>query len=310
MKKFLLSAIFLFSAIIFLCAAEPVHIWGKDAKRGRNVVMTAYLPENQADGITEQGKTLANPTPAVIVCPGGSYFWLDKKTEGHEVAQWLCSRGIAAFVLEYRVGGKFNYPFFTRLLYRGNRFPDMLCDIHRTIQLIRENHKEYNVNPGQLGVMGFSAGGHLSMMSAEYSGSEYLKELGYDPQVSLKPDFVVPVYPVVTMTDKRYVHRRSRRGLMGEGHVADKALRDKLSLEKNVPQDCCPVFLLNCTDDNVVEYHNSVLLDSALTAKGIPHLYTQFPAGGHGFGCREIRRGDQVYDWKPIFLEWLPTVLK
>lgn len=184
MKKTFLSIILLFAAIS-IYAAEPMHIWGKDAKRGKKVVMTAYLPADQTDNAEASGNGIwAKPSPAVIVCPGGSYFWHDKQTEGHEVAQWLCSRGIAAFVLEYRVGGKFNYPFFTRLLYRGNRFPDMLCDVHRAIQIIRENHKEYNVNPSQLGVMGFSAGGHLSMMSAEYSGSEYLKELGYDPQCS------------------------------------------------------------------------------------------------------------------------------
>lgn len=301
--------------------ALSIKLWDKGGQGREKVTLTAYLPEKASAAAT-----------AVIVCPGGSYFWLDKENEGHNVARWLQGCGIAAFVLEYRVAGKFNYPFGTRLLYGGNRFPRMLQDVQMAILHLRENASAYGINPGRIGVMGFSAGGHLAMLSAERCNWEYLRQAGVRtgaktdvhpaygtwPYVqpadddsasvpSLRPDFVAPIYPVVTMSDRRYVHKRSHRALLGEWKMLDRALRDSLSLERHVPVGCPPVFLLNCTDDPVVDWHNSVLLDSALTRRQIPHLYIRYPVGGHGFGCGEIRDGDRVYDWKPSFLEWLGT---
>ena len=102
--------------------------------------------------------------------------------------------------------------------------------------------------------------------------------------MSLKPDFVVPVYPVVTLSDSRYVHRRSRLGLLGEWTVLRESMRDSLSLERHVRPDGPPVFLLNCIDDPIVDYHNSVLLDSALTASGVAHRYVQMQTGGTDSG--------------------------
>lgn len=258
--------------------------------------MTVFLPQS------------GNTGHAVIVCPGGSYFWLDRKGEGQETAQWLADNGIAAFLLDYSVGGAFNYVFGTRLLYGGNRFPHMLQDVQKAIHEVRAHAGEYGVDPHKIGVMGFSAGGHLAMMSAEMSGTEYLEKIF--PQVTqpLRPDFVVSIYPVVTMTDSRYVHKRSRRGLMGEYRMGDRALRQRLSLEHNVPDDCCPVFLLNCVDDPIVDYHNSVLLDSALTVHGIDHIYTQLQCGGHSFGCRDISAGDSRFNWRDLFLDWLRSL--
>lgn len=277
-------------------ASKPIKIWDKHGKGRKSVVMTAY-PSDADTAAT-----------AVIVCPGGSYFWLDKKNEGHDVARWLNSKGLAAFVLEYRVAGAFNFPCPSRYLYNGNRFPRMLEDVHRAISLVRSNAQEYCIDPDCVGVMGFSAGGHLAMMSAEFCSDEFLASVGYSVNVPLRPDFVVPIYPVVTMTDKRYVHRRSRRGLMGDTQMYNVALRDSLSLEKHIPDDCCPVFLVNSIDDKVVDYHNSVILDEALSEKGIPHEYHQFPAGGHGFGVKEIEYNGEIFDWKPFFINWLNKI--
>lgn len=274
-----------------------VKIWDKH-QRGRNqVTLTAFLPEsNKLDA-------------SVIICPGGSYFWLDKKVEGVEVAEWLSGHGIAAFLLEYRVGGKVNFLCGTRLLYGGNHFPHMLQDVQQAIHYLRENADSYMINPSHIGVMGFSAGGHLSMLSAELSDPEYLLKCGTDVKYSLKPNFVVPIYPVVTFIDRNYRHNRSKRGLLGEYCMHNRTLLTKLSLELNVPDDCCPVFIVNAKDDKVVDYHNSVLLDSALVSKGIPHKYIQYPVGGHGFGCRSIVRGEDVYDWKSDFLSWLKSII-
>ena len=101
------------------------------------------------------------------------------------------------------------------------------------------------------------------------------------------------------------VHKRSRRGLLGDSRTGDQALRDSLSLERHVPVDCPPVFLVNCLDDPVVDYRNSVLLDSALTARGVAHRYVQFRTGGHGFGASERKGSPECRRWKSMFLEWL-----
>lgn len=274
---------------------EQISIWDARDHGKSRVSLTAYIPAQ------------CSSATAVIVCPGGSYFWLDSKSEGVNSAFELAKHGIVAFVLNYRVAGKMNFITDLRFLYGGNRFPRMLEDLQQAIMHVRSNAEHYNVRPDRIGCIGFSAGGHLVMMAAEsemYQGRIRKYE---HPGVEAMPNFVAPIYPVVTMTQKDVVHRRSRRALMG-AKEGDKDLRAILSLEQNIPDTCCPVFLLNCADDPVVDYRNSELLDSALTAKGIQHKYTQLPFGGHGFGFNDIRRADSLYLWTPSFIEWVSSV--
>ena len=261
------------------------HIWAGTRCKATGVTMTEFLPEGE-------------PEAAVIICPGGSYHWLDFDAEGVKVAQWLRDNNIAAYVLRYRVAGKFEFIAKYRAVFRGHRHPDPLCDLQRAIQLVRER---YN---GPVGVMGFSAGGHLVMSSGEFFSTNFLSRYGIEPEVSLRPDFVVPVYPVVTFADSRYVHRRSRLGLLGEWDDLDRQLRDSLSLEKHVKSDTPPVFLVNCIDDPIVDYHNSVVLDSALVASGVSHRYLQFATGGHGFGADLSRQNSETKVWQDEFLNW------
>lgn len=121
------------------------------------------------------------------------------------------------------------------------------------------------------------------------------------------PAFIALAYPVVTMTEK-YVHKRSRRGLLGDSKVKNEHLRDLLSLERHVPKDCPPVFLVNCKDDPTVDYRNSELLDSALTAQGVPHTYIQYQTGGHGFGGSETKGSPECRQWKEAFLHWFKQI--
>lgn len=275
--------------------AQKFNIW-TDTPVNEKVYLTPYLAEGEE-------------TPAVIICPGGSYFWLDRKTEGRGVAQWLQSQGISAFVLEYRVGGIDGFIYHYRLLTRGHRFPDPLQDLQRSIQLVRENASQYGIDPQKVGVMGFSAGGHLVGLSGIYSSADYLEALGIHPDVSLRPDFIASIYPVVSMSAP-CTHKRSRRGLLGDDRQKDTALRNSLSLEKNIPDNMPPVFLVNCIDDPTVKYHNSELLDSALTAKQVPHTYLQYQTGGHGFGANPQKTTQEAIQWKNEFLNWLKTLLK
>lgn len=228
---------------------------------------------------------------AIIVCPGGSYSWLDYQTEGVGVAEWLQQNGISAFVLRYRVQGGFAFASGIRFVMRGHRHPDPINDLQAAIAQVRA------MGYKRVGVMGFSAGGHLVMSSSYLCGTN-----GYTTQ---RPDFIVPIYPVVTMSQAPYVHRRSRRALLGEYRKLSRTLRDSLSLELHVPATCPPVFLVNCVDDPIVHCHNSELLDSALTAQRIPHRYLQFRTGGHGFGASPDKTSAEAITWKQEFLDWV-----
>ncbi|MBQ9439660.1 MAG: alpha/beta hydrolase [Paludibacteraceae bacterium] len=230
---------------------------------------------------------------AVVVCPGGSYSWLDKKTEGEAVGKWLQSNGITAFVLHYRVASIAAYCTGFRVLGIGHKYPDMLEDVEQMLEYVYRNSPEYGIDTLKIGVMGFSAGGHLCMMSGLYNRTPY------------KPHFLVPVYPVVTMSDKRYVHHRSRRGALGVWRQLNKNMRDSLSIEKHISHDCPPTLLINCKDDPVIKYQNSELLDSALNAKHIPHTYLQYDTGGHGFGADDNKGTNESRQWKIEFFNFI-----
>ena len=238
------------------------------------------------------------PKAAVVVCPGGSYFWLDQVGEGSLVGHWLSSQGISAYVLHYRTAGWFDYTFGTRFLFGGPRHPDMISDLQWALQSVRE---EFD---GPVGAMGFSAGGHLAMSAGEFFDTDFR---GGADGANLRPDFVASIYPVVSMREP-CTHKRSRRGLLGEGRTGDQALRDSLSLELHVRPDTPPVYLLRCDDDKVVDPKNSDLLDAALTEKGVSHRYVKYSVGGHGFGADNKKFTEETARWQADFLEWLEEI--
>lgn len=230
---------------------------------------------------------------AVVVCPGGSYSWLDMKTEGVGVAKWLQSNGINAYVLRYHVATVAAYITGFRVLGTGPKYPDMLDDVEEALRYVYEHAEQDHVDPRKIGVMGFSAGGHLTMSAYAYNRTVY------------RPAFLCPVYPVVTMSHPVFTHRRSRRGALGVWGQFSDTMRDSLSVEKHITADCPPVFLVNCEDDPVVRYQNSVLLDSALTANAVPHRYLRYRTGGHGFGASETKGTEESRQWKNEFLQWI-----
>lgn len=270
--------------LLFIVAKAQVNIWEGSAVHSK-VELTPYISSTPYN--------ISNI--AVVVCPGGSYFWHDMKTEGHDVGRWLQKNGISAFVLNYRTA---NVPAFIthyRLVFRGNRYPDPQNDLRQAIRYIKNKADEFHVDTTKIGAMGFSAGGHLVMSATELFAKED------------RPAFVASIYPVVTMVEP-FVHKRSRRGLLGDSRTRNKELCDQLSLERHVPIDCPPVFLVNCIDDPIVDYRNSVLLDSALTEKNIEHRYIQYKTGGHGFGASEEKGSIECHQWKTMFLEWVNSL--
>ena len=145
-KVLLFGLLLLFLGQTF--SQESIRLWqGCDVSHGRQVTLTPFLAENNDSGVS------------VIVCPGGSYFWLDDQNEGDEVARWLQQNGISAFVLRYRTAGFGAFFWHHRALFRGKQYPDMITDAQRALQWVRQHAETYRIDPNKVGMMGFSAGG-------------------------------------------------------------------------------------------------------------------------------------------------------
>ena len=238
--------------------------------------MITYIAENNTDGW------------AVIICPGGSYSYLAIIDEGTKVAEWLQKNGITSFVLRYRTNS------------RHNRHPAMIQDLQRAIQLVKEKHETWLVDSCKVGVMGFSAGGHLAGTAATYYQTNFMENLGIKPKTSLRPDFVAMIYPVISMTDS-LAHKRSRRNLIGKRYSPE--LMKMMSLEQNVHEGMPPVYLIHCKKDKTVDYRNTLYYNDALIREGIPCEFTLFDDCGHGFGINPNHRHAPF--WINHFILWL-----
>lgn len=197
MKKIITTlAITIFLALTAFAQDATIYLW-------RNVKGMVKQPSVMFMHKPAEGSPKTHT--AVIVCPGGSYHHLGLKSEGNSTATWFSQNGVTAFVLKYRTAES---------LYH---YPAMLQDIQRAIQLVRENADQWDIDPSKVGVIGFSAGGHLVTMAGEFwQTHDEIAKLGLDCKVSLRPDFVIPVYPVVSMQDD-IAHRWSRNSLLGKG---------------------------------------------------------------------------------------------
>ena len=260
------------AASIIFCAAAftqdaTIYLW-------RNVKGMEKQPSVMF--MHKAAESALHTRTAVIVCPGGSYHHLGLKSEGTTTATWFAENGVTAFVLKYRTAESFYH------------YPAMLQDIQRAIQLVRENAEAWDIDPNKVGVIGFSAGGHLVTMAGEFwQTHDEIAKLGLDCKVSLRPDFVIPVYPVVSMQDD-IAHRWSRNSLLGKGKKNQtQARKDEFSMELNVPADMPPTYLVVCDDDPVVIPENSLRLYDALQAAGIESKLARYPWGKHGFGMKD-----------------------
>lgn len=258
-KKLLLVIAFFASAGLFAKSEIPVRIW-KNVPQMKKYNSTMYV--HPAEG--------KNTGAAVIICPGGSYHHLGLFNEGFKTAEWFAKKGVTAFTLRYRTAEN------------GFHHPAMLQDVQRAIQLVRENAEKYSVDPDKVGVIGYSAGGHLSAMAgAFFESHDELEKIGIQHEVSLRPDFCVPVYPVVSMNNE-LAHRWSRKSLLGKNQ--SEARKNEFSLELQIPENMPPTYVVVCLDDPVVDYRNSFALYEALQAKEIPSKLSVYEWGKHGFG--------------------------
>ncbi|MFT4155648.1 alpha/beta hydrolase [Parafilimonas sp.] len=231
---------------------------------------------------------------AVIICPGGGYSGLAYNLEGTDVAGWLVSKGIAAIVLKYRLPNS-----------KSNIIPHLspLMDAKRAMRMVRFNAARWNINAHNIGIMGFSAGGHLASTLATHFDAGDAKAADSIEQQSSRPDFAILVYPVITMTQP-VMHVGSRNNLIGAN--PDTALARFYSNELQVTKDTPPTFLVHAMDDNGVPVENSLLFFQAMKNNGVTGELHVFPKGGHGFGLG-LGKGE-AEQWTGLCTEWMRSL--
>lgn len=233
------------------------------------------------------------PTAAVVVLPGGGYANLMTSYEGHDVAQWLNSIGIAAGVCEYRTRGR-------GADGKGYGYPYPLQDAQRAIRYLRAEAEKLNIDPSRVGVLGFSAGGHLASVVATHYDSGLAEAPDPVRRQSSRPDFAILCYPVISL-NRDYAHRGSARNLLGPN--PDPIMLESLSTDTQVTEDTPPTFLWHTAEDRVVPAENSVQFFLALTRKSVPAELHVFEAGRHGLGLAADTAGAAA--WPDLCRQWL-----
>lgn len=224
---------------------------------------------------------------AVVVFPGGGYQHLATEKEGVTAAHWLNGLGVAAFVVRYRLGPRYHHPV-------------MLEDAQRAVRTVRARAAEWHLDPNRIAVLGFSAGGHMaSTIGTHFDAGD---SASADPieRVSSRPDLMILLYPVITMTDP-YAHRGSRRNLLGENPSPE--LVRLMSNELQVTPQTPPTFIAATTDDRTVPIENALMFYQALHAAKVPVELHIFEHGSHGFG---LAPDDPVLSsWTTLCERWL-----
>ena len=258
-------------------AGEKIELWPDQAPVGdgkfarSNAAITVHLAE-KGNGA------------AVVICPGGGYGGLVTGAEGHGIAQWLNQHGIAGIVLEYRLPG-------------GNRHLPLL-DAQRAIRIVRSKAETWKLDPAKIGIMGFSAGGHLASTAVTHFDAGQASSTDAIAKQSCRPDFGILVYPVITMGEK--THGGSRQNLLGAS--PSEEMITLYSNEKQVTDKTPPCFLTHALDDKVVPSDHSKMFADAMKAHRIPCEYLELPSGGHGLNGY---KGPMWDAWQTASLKWL-----
>jgi acetyl esterase/lipase len=230
---------------------------------------------------------------AVLICPGGGYSILTFDYEGVDIARWLNDNGIAGIVLKYRLPSD---------LIMKDKSVGPLQDAQEAMRIIRRNASAWKIDKRKIGVMGFSAGGHLaSTLSTHFAERVYeLKD-----STSARPDFSLLIYPVISF-DASFTHAGTRKNLTGE-NPSEEAVRhfsNELLITDNTP----PAFLVHSADDKVVPVKNSIVYFEGLVSHNIPSELHVFQKGGHGFGM--AIKGGTESAWPDLCLRWIKEILK
>jgi acetyl esterase/lipase len=261
---------------IKLWTTTPGVVEGKDTDTDpTEPTMDIYLPPRAGA-----------PGAAMLVLPGGAYTHLSTIREGSDIAHMLVSHGIAAFVVRYRHSPRYQYPI-------------PFLDGQRALRTVRANAADYGVDPDKIGVIGFSAGGHLAASLATQFDAGDPNAADPVERVSSRPDFAALLYPVITLTDEPYVHKGSRQALTGDR----RELWASLSADQRVTPTTPPVFIAQATTDTVVPPQNSILFYSACLQNHVPAELHMFAHGSHGFGLAPTDSALSV--WPQLLVTWM-----
>ena len=284
-----MNKISLFAAALFftsLAHAEPtkVKLWpdGAPGSKGTEDKDQPFI------NVWSAAKDKANGA-AFVVCPGGGYGGLAADHEGVQVAKWFNGLGVSAFVLHYRLGSQ------------GYHFPTQLIDVQRAIRHVRANAQQYGIDPNRIGIIGFSAGGHLTSMAATMFDEkpEGATNDAID-QVSARPDVAAPTYPVISMIEN-YGHKGSRKNLLGPND--NDELAKHVSTETRVTASTPPIFIFQTDEDTVVPAENAVAFYLACRKNKVPAELHIYRPGPHGVG---LFLGDPVLGtWSAHLRDWL-----
>jgi acetyl esterase/lipase len=236
--------------------------------------LTIYLPEHPVGA-------------GVVVAPGGGYGMLAMDHEGLQIAKWLNGYGVAAFVLQYRLGPRYHHPA-------------ELMDAQRAIRTVRAQASAFGIAPNRIGMWGFSAGGHLTATAGTHFDAGNATSPDPIERASSRPDFLILAYPVITFTQPE-THRGSMQNLLGDN--PDPKLVQNLSNELQVTAQTPPTFLFSTSADTAVPPENSILFYEALHKAGVPAEMHIFQNGPHGVGLATF---DPVLSmWSPLLANWL-----
>lgn len=222
---------------------------------------------------------------AVIICPGGGYGMESYRLEGTVIAEAFIEQGIAAFILKYRLPGDSIMP---------DKSIGPLQDAQQAIKTVRQRASEWKIDTSRIGIMGFSAGGHLASTAGTHFNKSYIPN---PEKTSLRPDFLILVYPVISMTDS-LTHMGSRNNLLGKEPTPEQIqlFSNELHVTKNTP----PSWLTHTGDDTAVPVENSIRFYQALVKKKVPAEMHVYPKGNHGFVLK-LRTGE----WMPPLFDWV-----
>jgi acetyl esterase/lipase len=292
MKKTLITLILGVSASLAGAAPTVIQLWPE----GVPGIKTDIGPEKIGGGynsnVSEATLTMVGPAvdrpngTAVIICPGGGYVRMSTAREGDQYANWLSTLGVTSFVLKYRM--------------QEYGHPAPLQDVLRAVRMLRSRAAEFNINPARIGVMGSSAGGHLAASAGTLFDNPAGRTGAAMDAVSARPDFLVLMYPVISMQEPA-VHAGSRKALLGAAPSAETL--QLMSLEKQVTAATPPTLLIHTQEDQAVPVENSILFYQALTKAKVPAEMYLFEHGGHGMGMRDGLGTSSL--WPRRAEEWL-----
>lgn len=246
----------------------------------KNATLSFYFPEENLNGTS------------VLICPGGGYSILARGHEGEDIAKWLNSFGVTGIVLKYRL------PDTT---YVTNRQLVPVTDALEAMRILRLRTRRLGLTPWKIGIMGFSAGGHLASTVLTHYNKETITNF---PDVNARPDFGILIYPVISMNDE-ITHQGSRNNLIGT-EPTESTIKD-FSGEENVDKQTPPVFIVHAGDDQAVDVSNSIHFFEALNEKGVQAELHIYPYGGHGFGLAKDKPG--VSQWPDQCMKWLKNYI-